>query len=177
MKTLITVLTAVLSVFYFSLHNSFAEVAIMAKSKIKNSSGDIVGLATFVQTSEGVSIAVQVRSLTPGLHGIHIHDTGTCNKPDFKSAGGHFNPYSMNHGLRNPKGYHVGDLGNIYVKQDGTGSLQTVSNLSTLESGINSLFKENGTSLVIHSGPDDLISDPSGNAGKRVACGVIKKLK
>ena len=88
----------------------------------------------------------------------------------------HFNPFSLSPGTKNPKGYHVGDLENIYIKPDGTGSLLITPHLSTLQHGINSLLKEEGTSIVIHSGPDDLISDPSGNAGKRVACGVIKKL-
>lgn len=171
------ILIAIFSIFYLSMQSSFAEIAIMAKSKIKNNSGEIVGLASFIESSEGVNIAVLVQSLTPGLHGIHIHQIGKCNKPDFKSAGGHFNPYSTSHGTKNPKGYHVGDLGNIYIKPDGTGSSLITSHLSTLQPGINSLMKEDGTSVVIHSGPDDLISDPSGNAGKRVACGVIKKLK
>lgn len=171
------ILIAVFSIFYLSMQSSFAEIPIVAKSKIKNNSGEIVGLASFIESSEGVNIAVLVQSLTPGLHGIHIHQIGKCNKPDFKSAGGHFNPYSMSHGTKNPKGYHVGDLANIYIKPDGTGSLLITSHLSTLQPGINSLLKEEGTSIVIHSGPDDLISDPSGNAGKRVACGVIKKLK
>jgi len=177
MKTMLTILVAVLSTFCFSLQNSFAESPIIAKSKIKNNSGEIVGLASFIESSEGVNIAVLVQSLTPGLHGIHIHQIGKCNMPDFKSAGGHFNPFAMSHGTKNPKGYHVGDLANIYIKPDGTGSLLITSHLSTLEHGINSLLKKDGTSIVIHSGPDDLISDPSGNAGKRVACGVIKKLK
>jgi Cu-Zn family superoxide dismutase len=171
------ILIAVFSIVYLSMQNSFADTPMLAKSKIKSNTGEIVGLASFAQSSEGVNIAVQVHGLSPGLHGIHIHQIGKCGLPDFKSAGGHFNPFGMSHGTKNPKGYHVGDLGNIYIKPDGTGSLLITSNLSTLEPGTGSLLKENGTSIVIHSGPDDLISDPSGNAGKRVACGVIKKLK
>ena len=109
------ILIAVFSIIYLSMQSSFAEIPIVAKSKIKNNSGEIVGLASFIESSEGVNIAVLVQSLTPGLHGIHIHQIGKCNKPDFKSAGGHFNPYSMSHGTKNPKGYHVGDLANIYI--------------------------------------------------------------
>ena len=170
-------LITVFSVFCLGMLDTVAEIPIIAKSKIKNASDEIVGVATLLETGDGVSIAVHVRDLTPGLHGIHIHKTGKCDKPDFKSAGGHFNPYEVSHGLRNPKGYHVGDLGNIYIKPDGTGSMLITSNLSTLQTGINSLLSKDGTSIVIHSGPDDLISDPSGNAGHRVACGVIKKLE
>jgi len=177
MKIRLIILIAVLSFVYLSLQNSFADTPVLAESKIKNNSGEIVGLASLIEGDEGVNIAVQVHSLSPGVHGIHIHQIGKCNLPDFKSAGGHFNPFSMSHGIKNPKGYHVGDLGNIYIKPDGTGSLLITSYLSTLEQGINSLLKEDGTSIVIHSGPDDLISDPSGNAGKRIACGVIEKLK
>lgn len=171
---------AILSILSFcvlGIQGVIAEIPIMAKSKLKNSAGEVVGVATFLESNDGVNIAVQVRSLTPGLHGIHIHETGKCKSPDFKSAGGHFNPFAVSHGLRNPKGYHVGDLGNILIKEDGTGTMLTLSSLATLQGSKNSLFRKGGTALVIHSGPDDLISDPTGNAGSRVACGVIKMIK
>lgn len=174
MKILMSVL---LSIFILGVQQVGAEMKQLAKTKIKNPDGEVIGLASFVETSQGINIAVQVRELTPGLHGIHIHENGSCEKPDFKSAGGHFNPYNMSHGTKNPKGYHVGDLGNISVAADGTGSLFVTSSLATLQAGKNSLFDEDGSAIVIHSGPDDLISDPSGNAGSRVGCGEIKLVK
>ena len=148
----------------------------IARAILHNSLDEVVGIATLVETSQGVSINVQINNLPAGLHGIHIHEKGDCVKPDFKSAGGHFNPFTKLHGLKNPDGYHVGDLGNILINDDGTGRFSTISYLSTLLKGNNSLFKEGGTSIVIHSGPDDLVSDPSGNAGSRIACGLIKRL-
>ncbi len=150
---------------------------IIAKAVIHDSSDQVVGIASLIESSQGVNIDVQVTNMPPGVHGIHIHEKGECTKPDFKSAGGHFNPYNKSHGLKNTAGYHVGDLGNLYVKEDGTGKFSVISYLATLSGGENSLLKSDGTSIVIHSGSDDLMSDPSGNAGSRIACGEIKKLK
>jgi len=155
---------------------SLSSETMSAKSKIRNSSDEIVGLASLIQTDEGVSISVQVFNLPPGVHALHLHEKGKCKNPDFKSAGGHFNPYNREHGLKNPNGYHVGDLGNINVKEDSTGIFHHVSNLATLQKSDSSLLGKDGTSIVIHSGPDDLISNPTGNAGGRIACGVIKPL-
>ncbi|NIP38539.1 MAG: superoxide dismutase family protein [Candidatus Dadabacteria bacterium] len=168
---------AIFTLGLFYAANLYADSSTLAKSKIKNSSGEVVGFATFIENSQGVSISVQVQNLTTGSHGIHIHQKGRCEAPDFKSAGGHFNPFGKSHGTKNPEGYHLGDLGNIQIGPDGTGSLLVNSPLSTLGDGKNSLLKKDGTSIVIHSGPDDLVSDPSGNAGSRVACGIIRKLK
>lgn len=160
-----------------SIINAADAENIIAKAVIHDASDGVVGIASFVESSQGVNISVQVTSLPPGIHGIHIHEKGECEKPEFKSAGVHFNPFNKSHGLKNTAGYHVGDLGNLYVKEDGTGKINVISYLATLSGGENSLLKSDGTSIVIHSGADDLVTDPAGNAGSRIACGVIKKLK
>jgi Cu-Zn family superoxide dismutase len=146
----------------------------IAKAKLHNSKGEQVGMATLIEGTDGVRIALQVYNLPPGLHGFHIHEVGKCEKPEFKSAGGHFNPHGKNHGLKNPEGPHVGDLPNLLVEPDGTATVTVLAPLVTLGSGKNSLFHPGGTALVIHAGPDDQMTNPSGNSGGRIACGVIK---
>ena len=153
-----------------------AQTTPLAQADLLNSSGAILGKATFTENLNGVEVALGVRGLEPGYHGIHIHQTGSCEPPDFASAGGHFNPTGKVHGLKNPAGPHAADMPNLLVNPDGTASAVFVLPLVTLGEGDNSLFKEGGTALVIHAGPDDQVTDPAGNAGDRVACGVIKAL-
>lgn len=143
---------------------------------IINTVGKNIGTASFVQDNENVRIHVQATQLTPGVHGIHIHENGQCDPPDFKSAGGHFNPINHQHGFDNPKGFHNGDLPNIEVSSDGTIDVELVTSVVTLKKGeANSLLKKKGTSLVIHADADDYVTDPAGNSGARIACGVISK--
>ncbi|MFE5317436.1 superoxide dismutase family protein [Paenibacillus sp. NPDC056579] len=140
-----------------------------------NSKGVKIGTAKLSQVAEGVKFQVDVSGLTAGKHGIHIHQTGVCTPPDFKTAGEHFNPEGKQHGFDNPKGYHAGDLPNLEVGSDGTAVAEFVAPKLTLESGkANSLLQPNGTALVIHEKVDDYKTDPSGNSGNRIACGVIK---
>jgi Cu-Zn family superoxide dismutase len=147
-----------------------------AKATLINNQGQKVGEATLTETPQGVKIIMTVENLPPGDHAFHIHDKGTCATPDFVSAGGHFNPFGKKHGLKNPAGPHAGDLPNISVGQDGKAKVETVATLVTLKEGQkNSLFQQGGTSLVIHAGPDDNVTDPAGNAGPRIACGPITK--
>ena len=146
-----------------------------AKAILANSQGQKVGEATLTQTPQGVKIAVQVENLPPGVHAFHIHEKGVCETPDFASAGGHFNPFGKHHGLKNPQGPHAGDLPNLTVGPDGKGSLETMATLVTLKEGKNSLLQPGGTSLVIHANSDDAMTDPAGNAGPRIVCGVIVK--
>jgi Cu-Zn family superoxide dismutase len=120
-------------------------------------------------------MAVVVNNLPPGKHGFHIHAVGKCDPPDFQSAGGHFNPFGKKHGLKNPEGPHAGDLPNLEVGPDGKGKLETtVGGLTLGKEGLATLFGSNGTAVVIHAGPDDEKTDPAGNSGARIACGVIK---
>jgi superoxide dismutase, Cu-Zn family len=145
-----------------------------ASAILKNLNGTEVGTAQFSEDGSGpVHIIVHVKGLSPGEHGIHIHEAGNCTAP-FKSAGDHYNPLGKHHGLNNSKGAHAGDLPNLVVNKNGEGNLDTTSDRITLTPGPTTLFTKNGTSLVIHSGPDDQVSDPSGNSGNRIACGVIK---
>jgi Cu-Zn family superoxide dismutase len=148
-----------------------------AHADIINGQGAKVGSAKISSTASGVKIAVNVSQLTPGEHGIHIHTVGKCEGPAFTSAGGHFNPTSAHHGIHNTQDPHphVGDLANLTVNAGGKGKASFTVEGATLGDGANSLFHEGGTSLVIHAKADDLMSDPSGNSGDRVACGVIEK--
>ena len=122
-----------------------------------------------------VELKVKVTDLTPGNHGIHVHAVGMCEAPEFKTAGGHFNPTGKKHGLDNPEGHHGGDLPNLSVGADGHGTLTTTLEGLTLGAGDTSLFHAGGTALVVHADPDDEKTDPSGNSGARVACGVVSK--
>ncbi|MBM4274950.1 MAG: superoxide dismutase family protein [Deltaproteobacteria bacterium] len=147
-----------------------------AKSVLVDAKGVKVAEATLTETPQGVKIVVKAENLPPGIHGFHIHEKGVCAAPDFAAAGGHFNPFGKKHGLKSSLGPHAGDLPNIYVGPDGKGALEATATLVTLKAGKpNSLFQPGGTSLVIHANPDDDFTDPAGNAGARIACGVISK--
>ena len=145
-----------------------------AKATLINNQGQKVGEATLTETPQGVKIVMTVENLPPGVHAFHIHDKSVCTTPDFVSAGGHFNPFGKQHGLQSPAGHHAGDLPNITVGPDGKAKVEAWATQVTLKAGEkNSLFQPGGTSLVIHAGPDDNVSDPAGNAGPRIACGPI----
>lgn len=133
-----------------------------------------VGMAIIRQVHDGTNIMLDASNLPPGTHGFHIHEKGVCEAPDFKSAGGHFNPTNAKHGFKHPEGPHAGDLPNIVVKEDGTVRAAGVNDMVTLIKGKkNSLLGNDGTALMIHAKPDDYKSQPSGDAGDRIACGVI----
>lgn len=143
---------------------------------LTNNEGENVGSAVLTEVDEGVQIRVDATHLPSGTHGFHIHEKGACEAPDFESAGGHFNPTNAEHGLENPDGPHAGDLPNIEVADDGTIKDDTVADMVTLEKRQdNSLLDGDGSSLVIHSEADDNVSQPAGDAGNRIACGVIQE--
>jgi superoxide dismutase, Cu-Zn family len=146
-----------------------------AGATLKDKDGKTVGVATLIQTGDGVRIAVTGYRLPPGPHGIHIHAVGQCAPPDFASAGGHFNPGDKQHGRQNPAGPHAGDLPNMEVAPSGEGGFDITTKAVTLAPGPTSLLGEKGTSIVIHAARDDEKTDPAGNSGARIACGVIMK--
>lgn len=143
---------------------------------LKDKEGKQVGVATFIQTGEGVRVAVTGYRLPPGPKGLHIHEVGICQPPEFTTAGAHFNPFKKKHGRQNPEGPHAGDLPNLVVGAAGEGGVDVVNSMVTLRPGEpNSLFGDHGASLVIHAAADDETTDPTGNSGGRIACGVITK--
>lgn len=148
-----------------------------ATAEIKDAQGMTVGNATLMSTESGaVKISVQLHgfSAAAGEHGVHIHAVGKCEGPAFASAGAHFNPTGAKHGLNNPEGPHAGDLPNLLVNADGSASFEAPTNRISLDSSsANSIFDADGSALVIHAQPDDLMTDPSGNSGTRIACGVL----
>jgi Cu-Zn family superoxide dismutase len=146
-----------------------------ATAEMLNAEGKKIGSASFTETTDGVRIHVQLSQLPPGTHAMHIHNAGECHGPDFKSSGAHFNPFGKKHGAKNAEGRHAGDLPNFEVKADGTAEVDVTAKLVTLKEGKNSLFQSGGTCLMIHEKADDESTDPTGNAGERLACGVIKK--
>ena len=145
--------------------------AVHASAEIVNTAGEVVGWAKFTEDATGtLHVNVHVAGLTPGLHGIHIHNTAACvlgTSPAFSSAGPHHNPLFALHGN------HAGDLPNLVANEAGRGHLDATSDGATLSVGPVSLFDFNGSAIVIHANPDDHVTNPTGNSGARVACGVI----
>jgi Cu-Zn family superoxide dismutase len=144
-------------------------------ASLLDSTGARVGVATFSDSGGTGQLAVSVTGLTPGRHGMHIHETGTCTPPAFESAGGHFNPDGKQHGTANPAGPHAGDLPNLEVESDGSADTTLAVPAGLLAEGPTSMLGTAPRALVIHADPDDGRTDPSGNSGARVVCGVIQR--
>ena len=131
------------------------------------------GDAMVREAADGLHVAVRATGITPGVHAVHIHMTGTCTPPDFTSAGGHWNPTARQHGRDNPAGMHMGDMPNLTAGADGTGQMEFVIPGATLRTGANAVLDADGAAIVVHAQADDNKSDPAGNAGGRIACGIV----
>jgi superoxide dismutase, Cu-Zn family len=142
-----------------------------ADALLKDPNGKEVGKVTLIAVPSGILIDANLTAIPPGDHGFHIHEIGKCEPPDFTSAGGHFNPEEDKHGLLNKAGPHAGDLPNIHVPENGELRVEMLNPLVSLEG----LRDKDGAAMVMHEGPDDYRTDPAGNAGARIACGVITK--
>ena len=181
-------------------HHAAAQAAgdgAKAHAAIKDAQGKSVGDASLTQMAHGVVIVAELSGLPPGQHGMHIHAVAKCEPPAFTSAGPHFNPTGHKHGYNAEAGPHMGDMPNLIVASDGKatidvfvadltlGDSQVASGTSapdkpaagaqTAPTGAHNVFDQGGASLVIHAKVDDYASDPAGNSGDRIACGVIER--
>ncbi|THD35417.1 MAG: superoxide dismutase family protein [Sphingomonas sp.] len=141
----------------------------VAVAMLRTPSGQDVGRATVREVAGGLRVTIDARLLPPGMHGAHLHTVGRCEGPDFASAGPHWNPTGMKHGSMNPQGPHEGDLPNLVVGADGRGTI----GVNIPGASFDTLIDADGAAMVVHAGPDDLMTDPSGNSGGRIACGVF----
>lgn len=144
-----------------------------AGAVLRDAQGEEKAQASAVQVGDGVRISLKASGMAAGTYGIHVHAIGRCEAPDFRSAGAHWNPTSRQHGKDNPQGMHMGDLPNLVVGADGRGSVDYVIAAASLKSGATSMLDPDGASVMIHSTADDYVTDPSGNSGGRIACGVF----
>lgn len=156
-----------------------AQETLRAHAQLMDRDGNPTGEVELVETpAHGVLLRIDVRGLEPGTRAIHIHEAGRCDPPDFMSAGGHFNPAGRAHGVLHPEGMHAGDLLNLHVPAGGRVVTERLARDVTLRPGpANSLIAGDGTAILIHVHADDYLSQPTGDAGGRAACGVIRPVE
>jgi len=141
---------------------------------VRDAQGQLVTTLTLSDAGNGVVLTGTLTAVPPGPHAIHFHEVGIC-EPPFETAGEHFNPTGHQHGILNPEGHHAGDMPNVVMPEEGDGAVQIFASGVALASGVEgSLRDEDGTAIVIHAGPDDYRTDPAGDSGGRIACGVVK---
>jgi|SRR5690625_2009145 len=145
------------------------------ETDIINGDYDTIGKATISEDPEGVKVEVSVEGLEPGFHGIHIHEFPKCEGPTFETAGNHWNIDDSKHGLMHPEGHHIGDMPNLEIGSDGSATFEYVISEATLKDGRGSIFSDGGKAIIIHDGVDDGVSQPAGDSGTRIACGIITK--
>jgi Cu-Zn family superoxide dismutase len=143
--------------------------------ELRRADGSLVGRAMVWQGPTGLEVRVQAAGLPAGHYGVHLHAVGRCEGPDFGSAGPHWNPTGRQHGSLNPRGHHLGDLPNLDVDEHGAGRLEFTIAGASATNGADGIFDADGTAVVIHAGADDYQTDPSGNSGARIACGVLRR--
>lgn len=148
----------------------------VATATVLDAGGAVLGNALLVRVGDRIDLSLDVTGLPPGLLGTHLHTVGKCEPKSFASAGGHLNPAGRQHGTLSPMGSHLGDLPNLSVRSDGTASLSAQLAGSAKDAAA-ALFDDDGTAIVIHAGPDDYRTDPTGNSGARIACGVFAKTR
>lgn len=171
MRVLLLVSISVL--FFTACQNSGSET--MLTVNMHNADGDMVGTAALSEQEEGVQFKIKLEGLSPGFHAIHVHENAVCEGPDFESAGNHFNPEGLEHGLLHPEGSHLGDLPNIEADGSGNVDAELMLPKATLTDGKYSLLANEGTTLIVHEGQDDGMSQPGGDSGKRIICGEISR--
>jgi superoxide dismutase, Cu-Zn family len=146
-----------------------------ASAKLIDPDGKEVGTAELTQAPTGVLMKLELTGVPGGVRALHFHTVGKCEPPEFESAEGHFNPTGKEHGLLNPNGPHAGDMPNIHIPEGGKFTVEVLNTFVTLAKGQdNSLLDDDGTAIMIHDGDDDYVSDPTGHAGGRIACGVVQ---
>lgn len=151
-----------------------ADAPVTAQAKLADAQGKSVGTVEIRDTPNGVIVRARFTGLPPGEHAFHVHAVGKC-EPPFESAGPHFDPKSHQHGFAVEGGWHAGDLPNVTIGADGTATVEVLSTGLTVSTGDTKLLDDDGAALIVHEGVDDYTSQPAGNAGKRIACGVVQK--